>query len=103
MKTIYKYELLNLGVNEIEIPVCSEYLKVDVQRGVICLWALVDTESRPTKVKLIVVGTGCDINSFSEENNDPNIEKSICIQNYIDTVQLGGGHFVFHIFNYRNY
>ena len=103
MKTIYKYELLNLGVNEIEIPVCSEYLKVDVQRGVICLWALVDTEKRLTKVKFIVVGTGCDINSFSEENNDPNIEKSICIQNYIDTVQLGGGHFVFHIFNYRNY
>ena len=69
MKTIYKYELLNLGVNEIEIPVCSEYLKVDAQRGVICLWALVDTEKRPTKVKLIVVGTGCDINSFSEEKD----------------------------------
>ena len=81
MKTIYKYQLLK-AICEIQMPIGSRILDVQVQNGVICLWATVDTALMPETRIFQIIGTG-----DSEVDN---------CHNYIGTVQQDS--FVWHIF-----
>lgn len=55
---IWKFELRLIGSQMVPIPADAEILSVAVQRGNICVWALVDPD-KPAQVREIeVIGTG---------------------------------------------
>lgn len=83
MKKIFKYELPIIGLNQIQMPVGSKLLCVQMQGDVICLWALVDPDRLNWEVRIMVIGTGHEVES--------NLH-------YIGTVQQLGGTIVWHIF-----
>ena len=84
--TIYKYPLLVLDTQVVELPVVHDILTVQVQNEEVCLWAMVDTsETSKEKVVIRMFGTGHPV------PDSPGIE-------YISTIQLSGGSLVFHIF-----
>lgn len=85
MKTIWKYELPVRDVVYINMPVLSQILTIQEQRGSICLWALVDPNASQTQRVFRIVGTGHDV---PEHNTGV----------YIDTFQMEGGDLVFHVF-----
>lgn len=58
MMTVYKYPLLILDEQEVEIPNGADLLTVQMQNGKPCLWALVETQSPPVKRKILIRGTG---------------------------------------------
>lgn len=59
MKTIYKYPLEITDEQEIEIPLGSRILSVQMQRDQLCLWAMVNSKvTNKTKIKILVCGTG---------------------------------------------
>jgi hypothetical protein len=85
MQTIYKYPLLILDEQEIEVPQGASFLTVQMQHGQPCLWALVDNERPMSKRKVLIRGTGhpCDdIRDYS----------------YLSTFQMKGGELIFHAF-----
>jgi len=86
MKSVYKYKLQIGGEQQIELPIDAEILTVQVQRGKLCLWALVDTES-VVKVthRFYVYGTGHNVHDDEHKK-------------YIGTFQLADGDLVFHVF-----
>lgn len=86
MKTIYKYECRIHDTLTISMPKGAMVLSVQVQRGMPCIWALVDTEEPQTTHKFHWLGTG-------EESSIP-LEKCW----YLGTVQLAEGSLVFHLF-----
>ena len=42
MKRIFKYELIVADHSKLCLPIGSRILSVQVQRGTVCLWAIVD-------------------------------------------------------------
>lgn len=87
MKTIYKYK--PSVTLEIKMHIGAEILKVDIQHGKFCFWALVDPSKNTESRYFEKFGTGWDI---TEDESDE-IE-------YIDTVFEDNGRFVWHIFEY---
>lgn len=84
MKTVYKYPLGVADYQLIVLPVGAKILCVKMQRGVACLWALVDKEqTQKESVTIRIAGTGHDIEEDVE---------------YIDTIMVAGGEMVFHFF-----
>ena len=84
MKVIYKYELSEHRMT-FSIPAHAEVLCVQVQRGMPCLWMLVDTYYGDVGAKdrtFVIEGTG---NEFEGHNIK-----------YIGTVQQGV--YVWHVF-----
>lgn len=57
MAVIWKFPLAR-GVNILDVPQMSSILTVQVQDGVPCAWVLVDTENRPSRCKIDLIGTG---------------------------------------------
>ncbi len=92
MKTIYKYPLKLVDTQRIKIPKGSVVISAQVQDGVICLWAEVDTDKPLVEPLVYVVGTGQPLPEqecwFDGDEQHFNL--------YIDTVQLNG--FVWHIY-----
>ena len=85
MKTIYKYELTT---TEIVMPKNSQFLCVQLQRDIPCLWAVVDTDVEEKEtVKIRIVPTGHTV---------PNS----CV--YIGTYQIVHMNLVFHVFRESN-
>ncbi len=85
MRSIWKYELSVTDVQVIQMPEGAELLCVQNQRGVPCVWALVET-SRPKIMREIhIFGTGRPCDSFKE--------------GYVGTFQLRNGDLVFHVFD----
>ena len=86
MKVIFKYPLFHLsdvpGTTEISIPAGARILKVDVQGGQVCVWALVLKGAERVTRTVCVVGTGhpIELDSFS----------------YLETIQ--DDPFIWHIF-----
>jgi hypothetical protein len=80
---IFKYVLNVMDEQSILMPP-GDVLCVGVQKGRVCVWALVDPELPPAPRKFVMVGTGhvCDCDG----------------KNYIGTVQLAGGDLVYHLF-----
>jgi hypothetical protein len=63
MQTIHKYPIDLVGEQTIEMPQDNTPLHVDTQRGVLCLWAMVNTESPTIKQKIYLLGTGHEVPS----------------------------------------
>lgn len=84
MLKIFKYPLKLTDIQAIEIPEKASILSVDIQNGGICLWALVDPNSKLVNYKFAIIGTG-----------NP-IDDSYNLQMFIGTVQQPP--FVWHVF-----
>lgn len=87
MNTIYKYELEVIDIQEVELPEDCKILSVQVQRGKVYLWALINIVRPLSKRTFRMYGTGHRI-EFDV------VDKL----NYISTFQLQNGLFVFHVF-----
>jgi hypothetical protein len=83
MQTIYKYPLLILDEQELEMPMGAGLMTVQMQRGQPCLWVLVDTRNTMEKRKVLIRGTG---------------HPATDVGRYIATFQMKGGELVFHAF-----
>jgi len=82
MKTIHKNELLREAEKEIKTRAGAPFITAQMQRGVICLWAMLEDSGRNVSRRIFIVGTGQDVPS--------NL-------GFIGTVQ--DGLFVWHIFD----
>ncbi len=89
---ILKYPLLVADVQEIEMHMVREFLDVQVQYGVPCLWVRANTTSPKEKVTIRTFGTGHDAFGPSESE-------------YLGTYQLEleGGRVVFHVYTDKDY
>lgn len=85
MKTIYKYPILIEDKQVVSMPINAEILTAQIQNGVPCIWALVDTSSPLSDVLVRVYPTG------GEVATSPNLK-------YCGTFQMIGGGLVFHVF-----
>lgn len=83
MITIHKYQFQIAGSIEIEMPIHSDILSIQLQNGIPTMWAKVDTSLQMVKRIFVVFGTGHEINSVFDYR-------------YIGTLQHEG--FVWHIF-----
>jgi len=83
MKRIYKYPIEVNDYPVIKMPKESTILKVDVQKGVPCLWALVDDANAHDNRYFYLYPTGAEID-FGKK--------------YIGSFQMLGGDLVFHLF-----
>ena len=66
------------------MPRGAEVLTVQMQREVLCVWAVVDPDAEKEQRKFIVYGTGHEYDSIKGE--------------YVGTVQIHGGDLVWHVF-----
>lgn len=85
-KKIFKYPFEVTDYQTITMPKEAEILCVQVQNGVPCIWALVDTLSMPVDRYFSVYGTGHPVYNDASE--------------YIGTFQINDGSLVFHLFEY---
>jgi len=87
MKKIFKYSL-GRSINRLHIPKGAVVLTAQVQKEYICIWVLVDTNSQLIEERTFeVYPTGMAI------NEEKGMERK-----YINTVQLGGGELIYHVF-----
>jgi len=82
--TIWKYELKD-NKTSLSLPYDAQILSVQVQHGEIMLWAKLNPRSSKVSRVFRVIGTG--------QTLEPN--KNLF---YIDTIQMGGCSYVFHVF-----
>ena len=91
MKTIYKYQLKADKKQYVPLPKDSQILTVQVQKGDVCLWALVDTHNHVEERCIEIYGTGHPIDNDGMERK------------YISTFQLDGGSLIYHAFEYTGF
>lgn len=84
-KKIFKYQLENTDIQQVEIPIGAEILCIQNQNEKPCIWALVNPENNKTKRYFEIFGTGHNV----PENGN---------RKYIGTYQLSCGMLVFHCF-----
>jgi hypothetical protein len=84
MMAIWKFPLDEKAVQEISIPTQHQILTCQVQKGVICIWALVDTASGTIQRHVCITGTGQQMPPTN--------------MTYIGTVQIVSGSIVLHVF-----
>lgn len=84
MKTIWKYPLKMIDVQEIEMPEGARILCVQVQHGIPCLWAQVESDHKNEKRKIAIAGSGYPA---PEPRDD-----------YVGTFQIHDGNLIFHVF-----
>lgn len=88
MKRIFKYPLKVTDLQKISMPKDSTLLTVQVQKGIPCLWALVDMDKETEKRLIGIIGTGNPV----PEN----------VLRYIGTFQaLENNWFVGHVFEVK--
>jgi hypothetical protein len=58
MKTIWKYELKVMDYQETVMPIGAEILTVQIQKGIPCLWAVVDSSNKKEQRVFVLYGTG---------------------------------------------
>lgn len=83
-RTIHKFELTAESEFTVEMPRGAKVLSVGVQREVVCLWVLVDTDNPKDERTFLIWGTGHSIDSDTGT--------------YIGTVILQDGAIVWHVF-----
>ncbi len=84
MKTTHKFPLAVADLQKVGMPKDSTILTVQIQRGIPCLWALVDTNKAGEERFIRIIGTGHPV---PED-----------ILRYIGTFQLQEGNFIGHVF-----
>lgn len=88
MKRIFKFPLQVADLQKVSLPKDSIFLTVQVQRGIPCLWALVDTDKETEDRFIRIIGTGHSV----PEN----------VLRYIGTFQaLENNWFVGHVFEMK--
>lgn len=85
--TVWKYTFQPTATFDVKMQKGAKILKVDRQHGLFKLWALVDPEVGKEYRFFRIVGTGYAL----PENEIQDLE-------YIDTFQMDGGTYVFHLF-----
>ncbi len=88
MITVWKYQLPILDEFTLMMPRGAAPLHVDVQGGVPCLWALVDTEEEHISRQFRIAGTGHPLADAPPQ---------WWIQMYVGSFQFGPA-LVFHLF-----
>jgi len=83
---IWKYEI-SPDRTEVDLPSGAEILSVQVQRGVVCMWALVNTQNKTERRYFEIFGTG----------NKVPVDMGI-FRKFIGTFQIDGENLVFHLF-----
>jgi len=86
MRRIFKYELTVEDVQVIKTFTLFEPLSVKVQKGTPVLYAIVDDETVPAKVRIRTYGTGFAIEPYTMGDK------------YVGSYLLHGGDLVFHVF-----
>lgn len=88
MLTIHKYPIdLQAGADQtVKMPQGATLLDVQLQNGVVAVWAHVDDTRPMVKRRIVIVGTGHDASDITGGL-------------YIATVQLRGGFLVLHFFD----
>lgn len=84
MGKVYKYKLSSHRETELNLPSGSQVLRVDVQNGETCLWALVDPDKHTELRVFEIFGTGHQMPDFARQ--------------FINTFFVSGGEYVFHAF-----
>lgn len=86
MKRIFKYELIVADHSKLCLPIGSRILSVQVQRGTVCLWAIVDEYQKELRfVDIYMYGTGQHVS-----------DADLAGKRFAGTVQLGD--LVCHVF-----
>ena len=85
-KVIWKFEFTIDDNISMKMPEGTEILSVQIQKGIPCIWALVDPLAKKTERQFQLYGTGHEM-EFNE-----NFEK------FIGTFQMINGNVVFHLF-----
>lgn len=86
MRRIYKYTLVLTAAQRLTLPADSKILSVETQEDKVVLYAMVDTTQKGlTEYMVEIVGTG---NCLWDLNQD----------DFVGTVKLQEGRFMFHIF-----
>lgn len=87
MRTIWKYPLEQITLQDIEMPVNAKILCVQTQGGTPMLWVEVDIEAPTVSRQIAIFSTGYNFD--------------MCVigrKKYIGTFQQGNGEFVFHVY-----
>lgn len=87
-KAVLKYQFNIQDKFIIEMPEAHEVLSVQLQRGVPCIWAIVDVQSPKIPVEFRLVGTGHPADDVDE---------------YVGTFQSEDSGLVFHLFQQYAY
>lgn len=82
-QTIYKYRLKITDEQDIAMPFTAEVLSVAMQRGELCVWALVNPGLMLENRRFHIAGTG----------------HPAPIGRFIGTVQQAGGDLIWHVFD----
>lgn len=61
MKSVWKFEILQVNHNAVSMPKGAKLLTVGYQCGQLCVWAEVDPTAPQETRALLVTGTGWDI------------------------------------------
>lgn len=86
IKTIYKYDLMMLDVQVVQLPIGAEILTIQEQYEEPKLWVLVDpNQGIKESIVIEMLGTGHHFDGSRKRQ-------------YINTFQLQGGSLVFHCF-----
>jgi hypothetical protein len=91
MITIHKYPV-EIGDSSARMPQCAKILTCQIQAGVPCVWALVDTQQPRVDRLFDWHGTGHIIVPSTRPNTSYDGV-------YVATVQLEDGALVFHLFD----
>lgn len=69
MKRIFKYQLGVSDEQVVNLPIGSRILSLQVQRGIPCIWAIVDDqEVKTSPIKVLMFGTGHSISDEDTKN-----------------------------------
>lgn len=85
LHSIYKYPVRVTDINKVEMPKGAKVLSVQMQRGVPCIWALVDPAAEMETRMFFMFGTGHPV-EYAEGLR------------FIGTFQLVDRELVFHLF-----
>jgi hypothetical protein len=87
LKTIYKYPLEPKAINYLDLPIGSEVISTQEQKGSVNIYALVDNAVEETEIhEVLFYGTGNQVSGQIGEYK------------FIGTVSMYNGDLVFHIF-----
>ena len=85
---IWKFSLMVIDRQTITMPVNAEILSVQMQAGVLCMWAVVDPDAEREQRLFEILGTGHAV---------PDVGKDVA-RHHLATVQARGGELVWHVF-----
>lgn len=93
MKRVYKYPIEICEEVKVMMPKGARVLSVQVQNGMPCLWAAVDSNEMDLEERLFhIVGTGLPIQHDVEDDS---------VDGFIGTIQLLDGRIVIHVFEMK--